>query len=728
MMNSLLTPDSRGRFVVSSSRSVRRGLTTLFGALAMSIPGIASTPTYHVSCAGDSQPDAFAPPGSGGHAALLTGIANDLVFLQPASFVERADGTAHLAGELESETDPSIRFLVDVDFSGLLLPGDPGHAPAGSPKKELAAAAYSDVGGPVDPSTWRYYLTTDGELTGLGSMAGASLKVTRVGPAFQIGVGASGKNSQNGGSGWIDVITIAQPTSGPSLPQATSGDFNLGFGEDCTLCALPANSDVFGAGTSAGHSFWLPGIGTDFVFDGPAQFIEFTDGTARLTGVVFRASQPFESFVVDVDFAGRIDGGEAAFPPAGSPKLELSSSAYLPNGGPVDPSSWHYYQTSDGTLTGQLGFAGAKYTFSRVGPAFQVGAGANGKNSRLGGSGWFLATRVSNPNNGPSLPSSLQGDMNLDFSGDCSLCVSEAVGGGTPHVLTIPTIGNDFIFTTAGEFVEEHDGTARIVGVLTRASDPNASLLADVTFSTLILPGNPAYPPAGSPKKELSSGNYVMNGGPIDPSTWRYYETTGGTLIGMGKLQGMALEVTRKGPAFQVGRGASGKNTNIGASGWITAITISSPTAGPTLPSTMDGDFNVDLDECTDAPLAVTYGDGCPGPGGLVPRLNAYGLAQPGAPMAVVVDGVALGGTVFLGVGIGRGLVPLAGPCELLAWPLITLIAVPCVASAPGEQMLTLATTVPNVGSAWSVTLQALSIHAGQALPATSNGVELRIQ
>src|SRR4029077_1813072 len=105
--------------------------------------------------------------------------------------------------------------------------GYTGIAPADSPKKELLPNAYIENGGPIDPSTWYYYTALNGTLTGIGNYTGAVINITRVMAAFQVGVGANGKNTHFGASGWFDLNIVSQPTSGGSLTPTDHGDFNL---------------------------------------------------------------------------------------------------------------------------------------------------------------------------------------------------------------------------------------------------------------------------------------------------------------------------------------------------------------------------------------------------------------------------------------------------------------------------------------------------------------------
>lgn len=67
----------------------------------------------------------------------------------------------------------------------------------------------------MDTSTWSYFTAYTGTLTGTGDYAGATMTITRTGPAFQIGIGANGKNLNFGGSGWFLWTMTHQPSLGP---------------------------------------------------------------------------------------------------------------------------------------------------------------------------------------------------------------------------------------------------------------------------------------------------------------------------------------------------------------------------------------------------------------------------------------------------------------------------------------------------------------------------------
>ena len=357
---------------------------------------------------------------------------------------------------------------------------------------------------------------------------------------------------------------------------------------DCGACVEEAEGDD-AAKYPAGHALYLPGIGTDFVFTPGGSFVERTGGTARMIGVVTSESDPSKSFAIDVQMTDRVDPLDVNHPPAGSPKLELVSGAYEGNGGQVDPRDWRYYETMTGILTGLDCLEGAIVQVDRRGPAFQVGKGANGKNVEWGGSGWLDYTTLAQPVACATLPATGYGDFNVSTHVDCYDC-TEAT---TKHAVTMPAFGNKYKFVIGGEFEQFADGTARLAGVIeNNDGDPLNRWSVDISFGNRMNPGSGSYPPAGSPKQELGSGSYVGGGGPVDPGTWHYYQDLQGTVTGLDDNAGDTIVLTRRGPAFQVGLGASGKNENYGASGWLDVAFYE---AGSQNPSMSTGDINIDI-------------------------------------------------------------------------------------------------------------------------------------
>ncbi len=83
----------------------------------------------------------------------------------------------------------------------------------------------------------------------------------------------------------------------------------------------------------------------------------------------------------------------------------------------------------------------------------------------------------------------------------------------------------------------------------------------------------------------------------VDNSDWYYYTTTNGTLLGTGDLAGAVVNITRHGPAFQLGTGANENNMIVfGASGWLDCEVVSNPTTGPAFNANAGHcDFNIEL-------------------------------------------------------------------------------------------------------------------------------------
>ncbi|NNF17401.1 MAG: hypothetical protein HKN70_11695 [Gammaproteobacteria bacterium] len=153
-------------------------------------------------------------------------------------------------------------------------------------------------------------------------------------------------------------------------------------------------------------------------------------------------------------------------------------------------------------------------------------------------------------------------------------------GGGHQHALYLPAFASDMVFETGSRFEIFSDGT----GMLTASaySLSNTDLMFDVilTFSGLT-------ETAGSmgPKKELQSHAYLENGGPVDTTTWFYFASWTGHLIGDGEAAEIDLTLEGRGAPFQWGIGANGKNVEFGGSGWFYAYRQDG--------SRMTGDFNL---------------------------------------------------------------------------------------------------------------------------------------
>ena len=377
-------------------------------------------------------------------------------------------------------------------------------------------------------------------------------------------------------------------------------------GPGCHSFPEPPLGDPTYGNFPGGTALWLPGVGQDdYVFLPGARYTEYLDGTATLRGVAEGRYDSSKKFRVDVVLDNRMGPGDAAYPPAMSPKKELKPGAYRSWGGPVDTGTWHYYQTMTGTLYGMDGYAGGILAIDRFGPSFQVGYGGDNVSLDFGASGWFNQNVVAQPSGEVWAPVG-HGDFNITIrdvaTPEPPVCVrapedSQYATFPADVAVWLPGIGTDYVLETDTTYTEYLDGTARLVGEAYRPSAPTERFLVDVLFSDRVDIGDPNYPPPGSPKKEMHPTAYIEWGGPVDPSTWHYYETFNGLLIGVDSYAGGLIAVDRFGPSWQVGLGANNVNTKDGASGWFNQNVITTP-AGYTWVPVGHGDFNVQFIPC----------------------------------------------------------------------------------------------------------------------------------
>lgn len=147
------------------------------------------------------------------------------------SFVETSSGTARLRGTIRDTKNSRRTFIVDGAFSGFVAANQP--APVGSPHTTgLKSSSLKKNNGPIDPDTWRYYTRFTVLLTGGGDMSGWRVRLTRRGPAFQVGVGANVYNGNLGASNWFNVEVLSKGSK--SWNARATGDINIDLTPVCT--------------------------------------------------------------------------------------------------------------------------------------------------------------------------------------------------------------------------------------------------------------------------------------------------------------------------------------------------------------------------------------------------------------------------------------------------------------------------------------------------------------
>jgi len=547
--------------------------------------------------------EALKPHAASGHALWIPGVSKHLVF-EPESVVMQTlpNGDLTVWGYV-GEGD--LRFEVDLTLSGFM-------DDSSDPKLELPASSYVQNGGSIDPSTWDFYANVSGYVKGLsGKWAGTIFDLTLRGPKAQIGDGANGKNEAFGLSSWFTATVSANSTQLPNgiwVGEEFHGDINVDLRApgECQpqvtveeYCAISAEAGPLSK-YSGGHTLWVPAISKHLRFE-PEGFVsqELPNGDLQVTGTVKDGALEFD---IDWTFSDKSNTND-------NPKLFLIDSAYVENGGSVDPTTWMFYATVTGTMTGVGGdWDGVVLTPSIRNYDAQIGVGANGKNTNLGFSSWINLLVSEAPNGLPDgiwLNETLHGDIDIDLI-DPTLCeepevtiveyctVSAEPGQYSTSIYThsvyLPAISPELRFEPFGFATQElPNGDLKITGTV-----KNGALEFDLdwTFSD-------KKNSHSTPKLSMIDAAYVANGGPIDPSTWMFYESLSGTLTGVGgEWDGVVLtSAIRMNPA-QIGVGANGKTTNLGLSSWFSAAITAAPNGLPNgfaLNDVLNGDTAIDL-------------------------------------------------------------------------------------------------------------------------------------
>ena len=237
--------------------------------------------------------------------------------------------------------------------------------------------------------------------------------------------------------GGLSVTRLSGPANGANRAAGTytivyRATDACGNQEDCsftyTVTAAPAPptcadrsvTDNVSCGNGQAYSFFgdfvrnVSGDDDYFSFHN-GNLKEFTDGTARLTGLLVNTHRSDVRLFVDVTLGGRTQQA-----PSGSPKANLCG-----NGGQT--SGYYYYTTLTGQLTGTEHLAGGQIQVNRMGPAFQVGIGANiNEPTQFGASGWMSYTILSQPTGAATFITGQQLDFNVRLDGSPTACT----GGG----------------------------------------------------------------------------------------------------------------------------------------------------------------------------------------------------------------------------------------------------------------------------------------------------------
>ena len=163
-------------------------------------------------------------------------------------------------------------------------------------------------------------------------------------------------------------------------------------------------------------NFFQDGSTATWNFEAGAVWTECSDGTAKLTGVIAHYGNATRRFQVTVNFSQR----SCTLPQGMTPETNN-----LPAGTSI--ANWYYYVLSSGTLIGLDQLAGASLTLQQHMMPSQAGVGGSNQAAdatKLGLTGWFQWTIVSQPSNGwliinnyPAFPGFDQADICIVLGG-----------------------------------------------------------------------------------------------------------------------------------------------------------------------------------------------------------------------------------------------------------------------------------------------------------------------
>ena len=166
-------------------------------------------------------------------------------------------------------------------------------------------------------------------------------------------------------------------------------------------------------------NFFQDGSTFTWNWESGAKFVENTDGTADLTGIIAHFGNPTtRRFQVNIHFIS-----QTFTAPPGSPILFNTTPSTV---------GWYYYDWGTSTLTGLNDLAGAKLTLQKRDKPIQVGTGAADQIEEIGklsANGWFSWSIVSQPTNNwlvinpfPQNPSVDEADICIGLSGQPTNC------------------------------------------------------------------------------------------------------------------------------------------------------------------------------------------------------------------------------------------------------------------------------------------------------------------
>ena len=173
------------------------------------------------------------------------------------------------------------------------------------------------------------------------------------------------------------------------------------------------------------------------------------------------------------------------------------------------------------------------------------------------------------------------------------------------HVIgSFSGVGKDFVFTTpaGGKITEYDDGTATFTGTVKKVNKNGTDVgNGDYIFNIDIRLSGKTDTPPSKPKAKCAKSSSSCTYYPV-------YESA--VLTGEGQYDGVVIELSPRGPAFQIGVGANAKDGDFGGSSWFNWKLVSDPNNVLKGRKSGKGDFNFDIVPCQQNCLVYALHDG----------------------------------------------------------------------------------------------------------------------
>lgn len=224
-------------------------------------------------------------------------------------------------------------------------------------------------------------------------------------------------------------------------------------------CASEALGDGYGCTLSSGdHALSMPGLAIDFLWSynvsQPTFLFDEVAGTAHLQGVLHDPLNTDLVIRLDLWLSGLVPEGDI---PMGAPNTPFAHNCYVAGGGLLDPATWRYFTSVQGSIVAMPGTAyeGLYISVTTIADPFQLGEGANAKNGHYGLEGRFVWTVQHQPLdhyitvNNPSMYSTVNVDLDTNCTAHIDYC--ELFGEPQEHpangwVVTLNEQENEIIY------------------------------------------------------------------------------------------------------------------------------------------------------------------------------------------------------------------------------------------------------------------------------------------